>query len=118
MSTIEVNRTRNFNMAVPVGTVSGSPVRLGWITGTALNDRDAVLGTADVAFAHDVDIVSIPVTALAAPPAGILIGDELYADAAAPTVVSNDPAQVHFGYALTAVPATTTVTINVIKGWL
>lgn len=116
-----VNRTRYYNMAVPAGTVSGSPIRLGFITGVAVNDRDAVLGTADVDLGREVEIYNIPVTARVAI-APILAGDELYADAAAPTVVDNDPGNAHFGIALEAIPipgvVDVTATINVIKGRL
>lgn len=118
MSTVEVNRTRYYYMAVPVGTVSGDPIALGFITGHALNDRDAA-GNSDVAFPRDVEIVDIPVTARA--PVNIVVGDELYYDAVN-NVVDNNPAGAHYGIALEAIAIVggvdTTATINVIKGWL
>lgn len=120
MSTVEVNRTAYWNMAVPAGTTSGDPVSIGFITGHALNDRDAA-GNADVALPHVVEIVDIPVTAVVAiTPVTIAVGDELYEDGAG--TVSNNPAGVHYGYACEVLAIVggidTTATINVIKGWL
>jgi hypothetical protein len=121
MSIVEVNRTAYWNMAVPVGTVTGDPVSAGFITGHALNNRDAVLGTADVALPRVVEIVDIPVTAIfAITPVTIAVGDELYEDGAG--TVSNDATGVHYGYAAEVLAIVggvdTTATINVIKGWL
>ena len=120
MSIVEVNRTAYWNMPVPVGTVSGDPVSAGFITGHALNDRDAA-GNADVALPRVAEIVDILVTArVLITPVTIAVGDELFEDGAG--VVDNDPAGVHYGYAAEVLAIVggvdTAATINVIKGFL
>jgi hypothetical protein len=96
MSRAELNRTRYLNMAVPVGTLSGMPVALGWITGHALNDRDAA-GNADVSLPLEVEVLDIPITArFAIDPAHIGVGDRLYYNVGL-NVVDNDPAGIPWG---------------------
>ena len=118
MSTVERNRGRDYNMAVPVGTVSGSPVALGFITGIAQNDRDAA-GNADVKVPGIVDEDMHPVTARLAI-GNIVIGDRLYYDTVN-NVVDNDGGVNHVPYGLAfgaiaiAGGVDTTATISVFK---
>ena len=97
MSTALLNCGRIYNMAVPAGTTSGDPIANGFITGNAVNDRDAA-GNADVDIGFVTQLWDIPITARVAI-GNIAVGDRLYYDTVN-NVVDNDGGVNHVPFGL------------------
>lgn len=112
MATNYIREGRKISLAVPSTVDSEEVVVIGDLHGVALTDYDSVAGTATIDLGPSVYDLSVTATSSTGD-AAIEIGDPIYVNPST-WALTNDATKKFFGYALEAVTAGSTSTINVL----